>query len=248
MFADGITDMSKTQALLQRTHYQKLEESRLLQIFRNQFTEKRVLDIGCGQGKYLRLLAEHCAQMTGVDINPLQVDALRQQGFDVFTPGDLPARKYDVLLMSHIVEHMAGDDLVAFMDHYLPMLEEDGVLVLVTPMPGIRFWHDYTHIRPYTPQSLGMMFGILGGPVAFKSKNQMKLENIWFFRDSWRIRNDRLYYPCAHSQNPDLVETLHKRGISAINIVLAGLHDVSGGRLGALASWVGLYRKTKAQD
>lgn len=236
--------MGTAQALLQRTHYQQLEEKRLLQIFASRFKDKRVLDIGCGQGKYLRLLSAHCAQMTGVDINPLQVDGLRQQGFDVFTPGDLPARKYDVLLMSHIVEHMAADDLVAFMDHYLPMLEDDGVLVLLTPMPGLRFWHDYTHVRPYTPQSLGMMFGILGGPVAFKSRNPMRLEDIWFFRDSWRIRNDRLYYPCTHSPRPGAAEKLHRWLITAANIVLAGLHDVSGGRLGALASWAGIYRKS----
>lgn len=232
--------MSVAQRLLAQAHYQRLEEKRLAHLFATRFKGKSLLDIGCGQGKYLRLLARDCSCMTGVDANPDQVAALRQEGFDVFTPEELPAGKYDLLLMSHIVEHMTAGDLVQFMDRYLPMLNEGGKLILITPLPGIRFWHDYTHVRPYTPQSIGMMFGILGGPVAFRPKIKMSLEDIWFFRDSWRIRNHRLYYPS--SDRSGLGARGMQRLISLFNIACAGLHIFSGGRLGVLSSWAGIYQ------
>lgn len=231
--------MNRIQKLFSSTHYQILEERRLAQILSSNFKGKRILDIGCGQGKYLRLLKNISSEVTGVDVNSVQVENLRKEGFNAYTPDNLPAQKYDLLLMSHIVEHMAPEDLIAFMDKYLEMLEENGALLLLTPMPGIRFWHDYTHIRPYTPQSIGMMFGILNGPVSFKPKNKLMLNEIWFFRDSWRIRNHRSYYPSPQGNR----DTFNRYLILTINIVLAGLHAISRGRLGILASWAGIYRK-----
>lgn len=233
--------MNAIQVLFAKAHYQKLEERCLERLFATRFKGKSLLDIGCGQGKYLRLLNVHCSRITGVDANPMQVDALRQEGFEVYLPEELPVRKYEILLMSHVVEHLSAKDLVAFMDRYLPMLEDDGRLVVITPMPGIRFWHDYTHVRPYTPQSLGMMFGILGGPAAFRPQIGMALEEIWFFRDSWRVRNNRYYFPLP----PEGVGegTIYfRRLIVVANAVLAGLHAISGGRLGKLTSWMGVYR------
>ncbi|THF64143.1 class I SAM-dependent methyltransferase [Pseudothauera rhizosphaerae] len=235
--------MNAVQALLAKTHYQRLEERCLERLFATRFNGKSLLDIGCGQGKYLRLLSVYCPRLTGVDANPEQVDALRQEGFGVSLPEELSLRKYDILLMSHIVEHLSAKDLVAFMDKYLPMLEDDGRLIVITPMPGIRFWHDYTHVRPYTPQSLGMMFGILGGPVAFRPRIKMVLEEAWFFRDSWRLRNNRYYFPPPPGDAGSGAR--HFRClILIVNVVLAGLHVISGGRLGKLASWMGVYRRT----
>lgn len=209
-------------------------------LFATRFKGQSLLDIGCGQGKYLRLLAKDCASITGVDANPDQVTALRLEGFDVFTPKELPAMKYDLLLMSHVVEHMAAGELVQFMNHYLPMLNEGGKLILITPLPGLRFWHDYTHVRPYTPQSIGMMFGILGGPVAFRPQITMALEDLWLFRDSWRIRNHRLYYPSSGGSG--LSARCIRLLISLFNIACAGLHVFSGGRIGILTSWAGIYQ------
>lgn len=236
--------MNRIKILFSQTHYQAMEERHLRYLFKNNLKGKSLLDIGCGNGKYLHALSTVCSKITGVDINSEQVIKLRNKGFDVYTPKELPCQnKYDILLMSHIVEHFDTNGLLKFIDHYLPMLAEDGVLIISTPMPGIRFWHDYTHVRPYTPQSLGMLFGILGGPVAFQQKQKMRLENIWFFRDSWRIRNSRYYYPSEFITPKSAVFHIYEKIISGINIIFAILHAISRGRLGTISSWIGIYRK-----
>lgn len=237
--------MKNYSALFAKAHYQRLEELFLERQFATQFKGKRVLDIGCGEGKYLRLLSPYCETITGVDANPEQVKKLKGAGFDAHLPNELAPAKYDVLLMSHIVEHMAPPDLVAFLNCYLPMLHDDGRLIIMTPLPGLRFWHDFTHVRPYTPQSFGMMFGILGGPAAFHPHIRMDLQDIRFFRDSWRIRHQRYYYPTpslqhANSWAPKLIA----KSITLVNALLARVFVASHGRLGVLASWAGIYKKS----
>lgn len=233
--------MKRSPTLLSRAHYQRLEERYLSQLFASKLSGKSVLDVGCGEGKYMRLLDSSCSRMVGVDANPHQVDGLQRAGFEAYLPESLPPLRYDVILMSHVIEHMSAHELVGFMDRYLPLLADDGKLIVLTPLPGDRFWHDYTHVRPYTPQSLGMMFGILGAPAAFRPKVQMQLQEIRFFRDSWRIRHNRHYYPSTLKQGAAPIAGWVRKLVSVANAALAGLHVYSGGRLGPLASWAGVY-------
>lgn len=207
---------------------------------------KSLLDVGCGQGRYLHLLKGYCTRIKGIDANPDQVENLRNEGFDVSLPGELLQQKYDILLMSHIVEHLSAQELVTFIDKYLPLLEDDGYLIILTPLPGIRFWHDYTHIRPYTPQSFGMLFGIIGAPAAFRSRKKMNLEEIHFFRDSWRIRNNKHYFP-FQTGSESISTKIFRNLVFAINVVFAQIYVSSHGRAGTLASWMGIYRNTNSE-
>jgi SAM-dependent methyltransferase len=230
-------DKSVFESLLANAHYQKLEEKRLNTLFRGRFRHKRVLDLGCGHGKYLRLLRELGCPATGVDVNPDQVADLDRQGYRVFLPEDLPGNeRYDVILMAHIIEHLAPEALRDFMDRHLSLLEEDGRLIILTPLPGARFYHDCTHIRPYTPQSVWMLFGGLNTPAAWRARDSFMLEDIYFFRDGWRLREQRSYYPVPGARAA-------KNAVLAANVFLAALHALSRGRLGAAASWLGVYRR-----
>lgn len=68
---------------------------------------KTVLDLGCGTGKYLELLAPHAAHITGIDAAGAQLDIARRKtaalGNVILVHGDaadaqLPHAKYDVVL------------------------------------------------------------------------------------------------------------------------------------------------------
>ena len=224
--------------LVHNTHYQKIEEKCLARMMAR-FRGKDVLDVGCGHGKYMQMLEEKGCRVTGVDINPEQVASLCKAGQRAFTPEALPTDvRYDLILMAHVIEHMETEDLVAFMDRYLPLLKTDGKLIIVTPMPGDRFYYDFTHVRPYLPQSIRMMFGGIVTPSSIQAGHRMTLEDIYFFKDSWRLRNFRAFYPFCENR-------LARKGLWLCNVCLAMLHSLSGGRLGATASWLGIYGNTR---
>lgn len=223
--------------LFTRAHYQEYEKKRLRDLFKKRFAGMDVLDIGCGTGRYFPLLEEAGCRVVGVDRNESQVEELKNQGKQVFLPEDLPAgKKYDVILMSHVIEHMEPSVLRDFMDFYLETLKPDGKIIIITPVLGERFYYDCTHVRPYYPQSLWMLIGGLNTPIQYRSKWQMQLEDIWFFRDAFRPRTQRAYYPVNN------VPYLVKIFVSCLAIVQSVLYLSSGGRIGALASWLGIYR------
>ncbi len=234
--------------ILQRTHYQVLEElclKKVLSQLLKHSTEKDVLDVGCGHGKYLRLLQKMQCNPVGVDINPKQIQALTEEGFTVYTNDNLPKDKsYDIILMAHIIEHLHPHELTEFLNTYLPLLKEHGKLIVITPVLGARFYYDSTHIRPYYPQSLWMMMGDLNTPLAYRSNYSMSLEDIYFFKDSWRLREWRSFYPTP----PYKGQAFLKEVCRLCNLGLAYLHYFSGGRLGTTASWLGIYGRLLKKD
>lgn len=221
--------------ILAKAHYRNFERKKLAEIFRTRFRGKSVLDIGCGQGGNFPILEKANCQITGVDANAEQVLALRAQGKDVYICDALPDRTYDVLLMSHVIEHITPEKLVPFMNHYLKRLRTGGKLVILTPLPGERFWHDATHIRPYLPQSLWMLIGGLDTAVSIRANHKMTLEDVWFFKDSFRTRKTRTYYHVPGV--PDSIKHIN----SVWNILMAVLYLGTNGWFGVSASWMGIY-------
>lgn len=69
----------------------------------------RVLDVGCGYGRNLRVLREVGCEAVGVEVNPDCIATIRAAGFRCLRPEELDEADagYDVVLMSHIIEHFA---------------------------------------------------------------------------------------------------------------------------------------------
>lgn len=221
---------------LKNAHYQFFEEIKLKKIL-TAFAGKKVLDYGCGLGKYLRVMKEIGVQAAGIDINAQQVDALKEEGFDACTSLDnLQKESFDCILLSHIIEHLSGDNVVKLFDSLLPYLKKDGTIIIVTPVLGERFYYDFTHIRPYYPQSVRMLFGGIKTPMSTKSQYSAELEDIFFFKDSFKLRLFQAFYPTS-SASPAM-----KKILSMVNLALAWLHYYSGGRIGRTASWLGIYK------
>lgn len=226
--------------LFEATHYQHLEERRLARIF-GRHKGQTLLDVGCGLGRYLDLARREGLDALGVDINPEQVLMLRNQGFAACLPGQLePERRFDLLLMAHVIEHLQPQELADFLDAYVPRLVPGGLAIIISPVLGARFYYDPTHARPYYPQSLRMLMGGITAPSSLHTSNSVELEDIYFFRDAWRMRETRHFYPV-----PDASCSLTAKAVRAADRGLAWLHLISGGRLGTLASWMGLYRAKK---
>lgn len=126
----------------------------------------RALDLGCGRGEWLRLLAQEGFDPHGVDLSPVMVEHCREKGFEV-THSDLlsvlraqPDQSHALVSAFHIAEHLPFDVLYAMVEEVARVLASGGVLIIETPNPenvlvgSHTFYHDPTHRNPLTPTSL----------------------------------------------------------------------------------------------
>ena len=200
----------------------------------------RILDVGCGKGRYLRLLRAVGYSPTGVEVNPDIVRANRNAGFDCFTPKQLTADagSFDAVLMSHVIEHLSPADLVRFMDEYLDRLRPGGYLIIATPLLSKFFYDDFDHVKPYHPFGLLMVFGDGQAQVQYYARNRLELEDVWIRRSPLCLGHGRSRY----------VPSWRTRARQAADFTCALLYRATGGIIGTADGWVGLFRKlpTKA--
>jgi 2-polyprenyl-3-methyl-5-hydroxy-6-metoxy-1,4-benzoquinol methylase len=105
---------------------------------------KSILDVGCGDGLFFSALqkfgdvegVEPSAQVVSPD-NPFR----RRIYIGTFDRGFQPGKKYGLILMLDVLEHM--DDPVGVIRHALSLLERDGALLITVPaFPALWTSHD----------------------------------------------------------------------------------------------------------
>lgn len=198
----------------------------------------RVLDIGCGYGRFLGRLQAAGFEATGIDVNPEIVAANRKQGLHCLGVDEFraSASEYDVLLMSHFIEHFPPKDLLAVVDGYLDRLKVGGRLVIATPLMSDYFYDDFDHVKPYQPAGIREVFEDDSAQVQYRARNHLALRELWYRRSPKRIHHVR----ARHLSGPA------SRLILALDL-LAGIAYLATGRLcGTVNGWVGVYEKTRA--
>ena len=133
-----------------------------------------VLDLGCGRGEALAVLAEAGLPARGVDASAQMVARARERGLRA-DEGDL----FDALAAAeegslgavvsfHVVEHLPPTSLDRLARLAWRALAPGGVLVLETPNPlslvvaARSFWLDPTHLRPVHPEALELLARLAG--------------------------------------------------------------------------------------
>jgi len=133
-----------------------------------------VLDVGCGRGEFLRLLAEHGVSARGIDLNQAMVDVCRDQGLNA-TVADLlpylrslPDGSLGGLFAAQVVEHLQPGYLTHFLDVAFEKLRPGAAIVLETINPACWFAffesyvRDITHVRPLHPDTLKFLLVATG--------------------------------------------------------------------------------------
>lgn len=135
--------------------------------------QRRVLDIGCGQGTLVRLLREDGFDASGVDISPEQVAAAQSTGLDQVVAGDFrtylarePA-SWDVIVATDLLEHLNRYELIEAFDQIHRALAPGGMLVAripnaVSPTGGHIMFGDLTHETWFTPRSVTQLATVTG--------------------------------------------------------------------------------------
>jgi glycosyltransferase involved in cell wall biosynthesis/2-polyprenyl-3-methyl-5-hydroxy-6-metoxy-1,4-benzoquinol methylase len=132
-----------------------------------------VLDVGCGRGEFLDLLAEANIEAGGIDIDEGMVSYCREKGHEV----DLadanshlelqPDDTYGAIFAGQVIEHMPYEELVRFFGLVERKLAPGGVFVAETVNPHSiaalkAFWVDPTHRNPIFPEVAAALAGLHG--------------------------------------------------------------------------------------
>ncbi len=126
---------------------------------------RKVLDLACGSGIFLELLAEHGIPALGVERNPAVAAWVKQHDWDVveqdvFAFLEQTTGTYDGVFCSHFLEHLPFEQVLRFFELLAPRVSPAGIVVIVVPNPeSIRmqllgFWRDPEHVRFYHPELL----------------------------------------------------------------------------------------------
>ena len=132
-------------------------------------TELPILDVGCGMGEWLEMLNERGLNNYGIETSRVAADFCRRRGLNVVERDlvdhleSVPDRSLGAITAFHLVEHLAAETLVEFLDQSLRTLASGGVLILETPNPenlmvgALTFHNDPTHLKPLPPELLEFM-------------------------------------------------------------------------------------------
>ncbi|RWK09374.1 class I SAM-dependent methyltransferase [Mesorhizobium sp.] len=132
------------------------------------------IDLGCGRGEWLEILAEAGLEAVGVDTNARMAQEAIDNGLkielqDAFEHlSGRPDNSVAVISAFHMVEHVPIDYLIGLLDECQRVLTDDGLLILETPNPenisvGTHTFHlDPTHKSPLPPDLLEFLVGQAG--------------------------------------------------------------------------------------
>ncbi|MDP8957356.1 MAG: class I SAM-dependent methyltransferase [Actinomycetota bacterium] len=127
----------------------------------------RLLDVGCGNGRFLARMRDAGWDVHGVEPDPVAAETARgffglQVTCAPLQHAALPEETFDVITLSHVVEHVY--DPIGLLIECARLLKPDGQLVVVTPNSGSlgrrwfgRWWRGWEvprHLFIFSPRTL----------------------------------------------------------------------------------------------
>ncbi len=139
---------------------------RCLSLFPPPEVPGRIVDIGCGRGEMVELLAAEGHDVVGVDINPDMIARCHAKGLPAVVDeglhflSRLPDNSLKGVFSAQLVEHLIVPELEALVRQAHRTLAREGVLVIESINPrssyalGNHYFADASHVRPVHPESL----------------------------------------------------------------------------------------------
>jgi len=183
---------------------------------------RRILDVGCGDGRFLGLLRDFGSpewELVGVDFDPKVVESCRAQGFEAFASRMEDFREgegsYDAVVMLQLIEHV--EDPVEICRRVNALLRPGGHFIVETPnLAGLdyrgfrgRWWGHYhfpRHWNLFTTDALHRMLREQGFEIArseylISTSSWIHSFHNWLLDRGWPGPVHRFF----HYQNPLLL-------------------------------------------
>jgi 2-polyprenyl-3-methyl-5-hydroxy-6-metoxy-1,4-benzoquinol methylase len=114
---------------------QRIWRARIRKVTRLSPSPGRLLDVGCGDGAFLREAAGHGWTVTGTEFSSAGAQLAHAAGISVFTgelwEAQLPEADFDAITCWHVIEHVS--DPRRLLGEMYRLLKPGGVLVIATP-------------------------------------------------------------------------------------------------------------------
>lgn len=137
-------------------------------------SENPLVDLGCGRGEWLRLLADQGIPAYGVDGNEVCIAECREAGLTAIREdlldhlGGLSEASVGAVTLFQVLEHLPFDVLLETLRQIRRVLIPGGVLIAEIPnsknlrVGASTFWIDPTHQRPLFPDVLQFLASQVG--------------------------------------------------------------------------------------
>ena len=122
------------------------------------FIQGDTLELGCGEGRGVELIAKHASSYLALDKIPEVINKLSGEFPDltfrqaIFPPIDLPDASFDTVVNFQVIEHIKDDHL--FLKEISRVLRPGGRAVLTTPNRHMTLSRNPWHIREYLGDEL----------------------------------------------------------------------------------------------
>ncbi len=169
----------------------KYEESedrhkKVLKIF-SRYNFERILDVGCGDGNFTKLIAEACKakEVYGIEISENGVEMAKKNGIKCIQLDvdgkDLPFDDnfFDAIFAGELMEHLFDPD--HFLDEVYRVLKPEGIFVLTTPNLA-SIYNRFLFLLGYLPIPMDVSFRYpFVGHLEIQKRGKSRAEHIRLF-------------------------------------------------------------------
>jgi 2-polyprenyl-3-methyl-5-hydroxy-6-metoxy-1,4-benzoquinol methylase len=157
------------------------------------FKNAKILDIGCGEGYFLKLAKEKGFEAFGIDFNEKAIEIAKEKfGLKNVYPYTIeefiekfPNEKFDIICFFQLLEHL--DDPLKFMKNIKKILKENGYIAFSLPNPkrfslyfNLREPWDFPphHLTRWDEKSINKLLNITGFEILKKEYEPLKIKEI----------------------------------------------------------------------
>jgi ubiquinone/menaquinone biosynthesis C-methylase UbiE len=118
----------------------------------------KMLDVGCGEGYYVRDAIEEGIDAYGIDISTYALENALAEVKDRITSGSITEipfadEEFDIMTAFDVIEHIHPKDTLNAVAEIRRVLKPDGIVIITTPSSNFGDWvSDLTHINVRPPK------------------------------------------------------------------------------------------------